>query len=165
MKNTPIDRRVFLSTTAKAGVTLCGCWLCSPWVGFAAEEGVSDQIITLEGRCFCGYRCPEDCTFLRGTLENDIELKKKAWQEWKIEERFGVVFDPEQAICHGCREMDRPKGIVLARCTVRNCAIERDEDCCIDCDELTTCDKDLWRRFPEFKKQVLEAQRRYRSQT
>jgi len=60
--------------------------------------------------------------------------------------------------------MDKPKGIVLARCTVRDCAIEKGQECCIDCDELTACDKDLWRRFPEFKDKVIEAQEKYRRQ-
>ena len=61
--------------------------------------------------------------------------------------------------------MDKPKGIVLARCTVRDCAIEKGKECCIDCDELVECDKDLWRRFPDFKKKVVAAQVKYRAQT
>jgi len=133
--------------------------------GLAGEGETGDQKIDLAGRCFCGYKCPEDCTFLRGTLQNDEELKKEAWKEWKIEERFGVAFDVDQAVCYGCKSMDKPKGIVLTRCTVRDCAIEKGQDCCIDCDELTTCEKDLWALFPEFKKMVIEAQIKYRAQT
>lgn len=165
MKPNPINRRVFLSTTARTGIALCGCCLCSPLAPLGAEQEGVDQPISLEGRCFCGYRCPEDCTFLRGTLEDDVELKKQAWKEWKIEQRFGVEFDPEQAICYGCRATDKPEGIVLANCTVRDCAIEKDRECCIDCDDLAGCEKDLWTRFPEFKKQVMAAQLRYRSQS
>jgi len=159
-----IDRRVFVSTTAKAGFTLCGLCLCSPLSSFAEEDAGKEETIDLEDHCFCGYKCPDDCTFLQGTLEDDIELKKKAWKLWKIEERFGVEFDSEQAVCYGCKTMDKPKGIVLARCTVRDCAIEKGQECCIDCDELTVCDKDLWRRFPEFKNKVIEAQEKYRKQ-
>ena len=164
MKPGSIDRRVFVSTTAKAGVTLCGLCLCSPLSSFAEEDAGKEETIDLEGRCFCGYKCPDDCTFLQGTLQDDIELKKKAWKLWKIEERFDVDFDPAQAICYGCKTMDKPKGIVLARCTVRDCAIEKGQECCIDCDELTACDKDLWQRFPEFKGKVIEAQEKYRRQ-
>jgi hypothetical protein len=164
MKSDTIDRRVFLSGTAKAGVGLCGLCLCSPLASFAGAEGQSDQKIVLEDRCFCGSKCPDGCTFRRATLEDDLELKRQAWEEWKLEERFGVEFDPEQAFCHGCKTKDKPRGIVVSRCTVRDCAIEKRTECCIDCDELTACDKDLWSRFPEFKKQVIEAQVTYRQQ-
>ena len=165
MKSEPIDRRIFLSGTARAGIGLCGLCMCSPLASFAGEDEGASEKIDLTERCFCGYNCPDECTLLQVTLQDDVELKKEAWKEWKIEERFGVEFDPEQAICHGCKTMDKPKGIVLARCTVRDCAIEKGKECCIDCDELVACDKDLWRRFPDFKKKVVEAQVRYRRQT
>lgn len=165
MKPNRLDRRVFVSTTAKAGFALCGVCLCSPFAAVVGEETESEKKVTLEGRTFCGYKCPDDCKFLQGTLKDDIEIKREAWALWKIEERFGVAFDPEQAICYGCKETDKPKGIVLSRCTVRDCAIERGEECCIDCDDLVTCEKDLWNRFPDFKKQVIEAQKKYRQQT
>lgn len=157
-----IDRRAFVSATAKAGAGLCGLCMCSPLVSFAGEDG---KKIDLKKLNFCGYTCPDDCAFLRGTLEDNVELKKEAWKAWKIEERFDVEFDAEQAICYGCKTMDKPKGIVLARCTVRDCAIEKGKECCIDCDELTDCDKDLWRRFPDFKTSVVKAQIKYRQQT
>lgn len=161
MKIGTIDRRAFLSGTA----AVCGCCLCSPLASIAGEESGEDQNIVLADRCFCGYKCPEDCKFLQATLAADVELKREAWKLWKIEERFGVEFDADQAICYGCKSMDKPKGIVLSRCTVRDCAIEKGKDCCIDCDELVDCDRDLWRRFPAFKKQVVEAQVKYRQQT
>jgi hypothetical protein len=164
MRPPVVDRRVFVSTTAKAGFAVCGLCLCSPLTSFADDDSASDKPIELADRCFCGYKCPDECTFRKATLQNDVELKKQAWKEWEIVERIGVTFDPEQAICYGCKEMDKPKGIVLARCTVRDCAIEKNQECCIACDELTTCDKDLWTRFPEFKKQVIEAQKKYLAQ-
>jgi hypothetical protein len=164
MKTNRFDRREFVSTTAKTGVALCGLCMCGPMASFAGDDAGGEERIDLAGRCFCGYTCPDDCAMLQATLKDDIELKKKAWQEWKIEETYGVEFDPEQAICYGCTAMDKPKGIVLARCTVRDCAIEKDKVCCIDCDELTACDKDLWQRFPDFKKKIIELQEKYRSQ-
>jgi hypothetical protein len=157
MPSKPIDRRTFIST----GATMCGLCVCARFP-FAAEVG--DEPINPKERCFCGYKCPEDCQFLNGTLKNDVELKKEAWKNWKIEERFGLEFDEEQAICYGCKELDKPEGIVLSRCTVRQCAREKELDCCIECDELTKCDKDLWTRFPTFKEQVIELQKKYRAQ-
>jgi hypothetical protein len=47
---------------------------------------------------------------------------------------------------------------------VRSCAREKKLECCIECNELGACDKDLWRRFPKFKEQVVAMQERYRAQ-
>jgi hypothetical protein len=126
---------------------------------FAGDEKIDPAKLN-----FCGYTCPEDCKFLQGTLNDDVELKKEAWKAWKIEERFGLEFDAEQAICYGCKALDKPEGVVVSRCDVRACAREKKLDCCIECDELTGCDKDLWRRFPKFKEQVIAMQEKYRAQ-
>jgi hypothetical protein len=141
---------------------MCGFCLCAqfPFAAYAADEPIDPK-----QRTYCGYICPDDCTFRRGTLANDLALKQEAWKEWKIEERFGLVFNQEQAICYGCKELEKPEGVVLQRCDVRACARDKELDCCIECDELTTCDRDLWRRFPKFKQQVIEMQEQYRRQT
>jgi hypothetical protein len=130
-----------------------------PLVAYAGDEPIDPK-----KRNYCGYKCPEDCTFLKATLEDDIELKKEAWGEWKIDERYGVEFDEEQAFCYGCKKLDKPEGVVLSRCTVRQCAREKEFDCCIECDELKTCDKDLWKRFAKFHEQVIQLQEKYRAQ-
>lgn len=159
MDSSKIDRRKFLAGSARAGMAICGACLCSRIPAFATEEALDPKQL-----CFCGYKCPPDCKFLQGTLNDDLDLKKEAWKLWKIEERFGVEFDPEQAFCYGCKELDKPAGIVLKRCTVRSCAMEKKLESCIECDELQGCDKDLWTRFPKFKKQVIEMRQRYLSQ-
>ena len=157
MTTGPIDRRTFIST----GATVCGLCVCSqfPFAAFAGDEPIDPKKLN-----FCGYTCPKDCKFLQGTLQNDVELKRQAWKDWKIEERFALEFDEEQAICYGCKSLDKPEGVVLARCDVRACVREKELECCIECDELEACDKDLWRRFPKFKQQVVEMQERYRHQ-
>ena len=157
MTTRPIDRRTFLST----GATMCGLCVCAqfPFAAYAGEEPIDPK-----KRTFCGYICPKDCKFLQATLENNVELKKKAWEEWKIEERFGLVFNEKEAICYGCKELDKPEGIVLKRCDVRSCARDKGLDCCIECDDLPTCDKDLWSRFPTFHEQVVDLQKNYRQQ-
>ena len=157
MTSKSIDRRTFIST----GATMCGFCVCAqfPFVAYAGDEPIDPK-----KRNFCGYICPEDCTFLKGTLENNVALKQEAWKEWHIEERFDLEFDEEQAICYGCKELDKPEGVVLKRCDVRACAREKGLDCCIECDELPACEKDLWRRFPKFKEQVVDLQVKYRQQ-
>ena len=111
MSTSKIDRRQFLS----AGACVCGACVCSGLAGFvdAGEEKIDPAKLN-----FCGYTCPPDCKFLKATLEDDVELKKEAWKLWKLEERFGVAFDAEQAICYGCKAMDKPQGIVIKRCDV-----------------------------------------------
>jgi hypothetical protein len=165
MAENRFDRRNFLSTGARTGVALCGLCACGGVPGFLwAGEGTEGEKIDPKVRNFCGYICPEDCKFLNGTLNDDVELKKQAWKVWKIEERFDLEFDEAQAICYGCKELDKPQGVVVSRCDVRACAQEKQHDCCIECEELTACDKDLWRRFPDFKKQVIEMQVKYQAQ-
>jgi len=41
-------------------------------------------------------------------LAPPVELKRKAFALWKIKERYGVEFDPEQAICYGCKAKGEP---------------------------------------------------------
>ena len=113
---------------------------------------------------YCGYKCPENCQFLQGSLKNDEELKKEVYKLWKIEERLGVPFEADKIFCFGCKNEEKPEGIVLKNCTVRSCAIEKEKDCCIECDELVDCEKDLWDRFPDFKKQVIEMQKKFKEQ-
>jgi len=59
--------------------------------------------------------------------------------------------------------MDKPLNINVNACTVRKCAVEKGLDCCIECNGLTACDKELWKSFPQFKEKVIEMQKSYRS--
>ena len=158
MSSKSIDRRTFIST----GATVCGLCMCSqlPLTAWAGDEPIDPKKLE-----YCGYTCPKDCKFLTATLEDNLELKKKVWKEWKIEETYGLDFDENQAFCYGCKALDKPEGVVLANCDVRPCARERKLDSCIQCDDLATCDKTLWTRFPEFHQKILEMQKRYRRQT
>ncbi|UCG26714.1 MAG: DUF3795 domain-containing protein [Bacteroidales bacterium] len=157
-----INRREFLTKCSMVGFTGCGLMVCSgisalePFAEFAYGEEIDPKKLN-----YCGYKCPEECQFLKGSLEDNIELKKEAYELWKIKERFDIEFDPDKIFCFGCKTTDKPEGVVLVNCTVRSCAISKEYDCCIECLELVDCDKDLWSRFPEFKKQVIELQKKY----
>jgi hypothetical protein len=131
----------------------------------AEEAPGKTEPIDPAGLNFCGYTCPPDCKMREATLAGDIQLKQEAFDAWKLEERYGVDFDPDQTICYGCKAEGKPEGTVVSRCTVRACVQERKLDCCIECDELKTCDKDLWKRFAEFHKQVIQMQEKYRAQS
>lgn len=120
-----------------------------------------DEPIDPKALNYCGYKCPADCKFLKASLENNAELKKEAYEIWKIKEHYGVDFDPEKIFCFGCKTQDKPVGIVLQKCTVRSCAIEKSFDSCIECSGLETCEKELWSNFPDFKKMMIDMQKKY----
>jgi hypothetical protein len=155
-------RREFIKNTTFAGI---GCCFLMAGSKFSEMNSLysekDDEKPDPKKLCYCGYVCPEDCPFLKGTLENDIDLKKEAYKSWQIKERFGVEFDSEKIFCYGCKSEGQPEGIVLTNCTVRSCVISKKLDCCIECDNLTECTEDLWKRFPEFRKSVIEMQKKY----
>jgi len=157
---TKIKRRKFLNKTTQAGIGFCSIML-STNVFSLASGNLKDKPDPVKLN-YCGYQCPENCPFLKGTLQNNIELKKEAYAQWKIKERFDIDFDPEKIFCYGCKTRDKPEGVVLVNCTVRSCSMEKELECCIECDELISCEKDLWTRFPDFKKHVIEMQKEYK---
>jgi hypothetical protein len=161
MKTKPSSRRQFISKTSKFAFACCAIASCPKIIN--AEWLLDDEIPDPKKLEYCGYTCPTDCKMLKATYENDTELKKEAFGEWKLEERLGIKFDPEKVICYSCKADDKPMGVVLENCTVRECAIGRGNDCCIECEDLTACEKDLWQRFPEFHKHVIEMQKKYQA--
>jgi len=178
MQDKKIDRRTFLSTGVSAGVAVCGVCFCSRMAALAEDDTTAataatdttaatatPQPLDPKALTFCGYSCPPDCKMLQGTLEDDDALKREAYELWKLEERFGIEFDPQKVICYGCKTLDKPEGEVVARCDVRACTREKKLECCIECDELKACAKDLWQRFPDFKQQVIAMQQQYRDQS
>jgi hypothetical protein len=161
MTASKIDRRVFLATSAKAGVSLCGACAC------LGRLAVADEKVHIDPKNFnyCGYVCPSDCKFRRATIENDNELRQIAWAVWKIDERFGIPYKRKLAFCHGCKAPGEPEGVMVANCDVRACVRDKGFDCCIECDELEACDKQLWKLFPQFRQQVMALQNQYREQS
>ena len=155
-----IIRRDFLKTGYKACLACTALLYTSRLKGMEGLFGPDEK--PDPGKLnYCGYVCPPDCKFLKATKENDIELKKEAYKEWKIKEKYGVEFNADKIFCWGCKTNDKPIGIVLQKCTVRSCAISKNHECCIECKELENCKKELWDQFPDFKKTVIEMQRKY----
>lgn len=152
-----LKRREFLTHCLKAGVSSCAL-MYSPQI-FAQTEGKPDP----KKLNFCGYTCSLECTMYKGTVENNIELKQKAYKDFKIKEKFGIDFDPDKVFCWGCKVEDKPISTAVKSCTVRKCVIEKGYDCCIQCAGLSACDKELWSNFPQFKNKVIEMQKKYQS--
>jgi len=159
---TEFKRRDFISTCLKAGITCCAL---SYSTTLAAQDPVKkeDEKPDPKKLEYCGYKCPADCPLKKGTLENNVELKKKAYAEFKFKEKYGIEFDPEKVFCYGCKVSDKPLGMSVKNCTVRNCVIGKGFDCCIQCDGLATCEKELWTNFPKFKDHVIGLQKKYKA--
>ena len=158
MKNS-LKRREFIRHGSHACIA-CAAFLATPDIlsGICLRE---EDLPELTDLCYCGYQCPDDCKLLKATMENVPDLKKEAYEEWQIKELYHIDFDPEKIFCYKCKNPDKPEGIILTNCSVRRCAIEKELECCISCKELPGCDKDLWSRFPEFHRKVIEMQKAY----
>lgn len=154
---TEFKRRDFISTCFKAGAACCAVAYCPS----LTAQDVKPDPKKLE---YCGYKCPDDCTLRKATLANNTELKKKAYEEFKFKEKFNVDFDPEKVFCYGCKSAgNKPVSIPVNACTVRKCVLEKKFDACIQCKDLSKCDKELWTRFPRFRDQVIEMQKKLKA--
>ena len=157
--NNQINRRKFMTAGV---VTGCALLLSGKLLANDAFIHFQNQKPDPKKLNYCGYSCPKDCVFLEASVKNDVELKKKAYETWEMKDRFGVAeFDAEKIFCFGCKTTDKPVGIRLQKCDVRNCAIDKKLDSCIECKELSACEKDLWKKFPDFKNAVIKMQSEY----
>ncbi len=159
---TQLKRREFILKGCMAGVA--GCALLSGArlygmqnLNFASGDEKPDP----KKLNYCGYTCPDGCKMKKASLENNPELKKEAYKEFRIQEKYGIEFDADKIFCYGCKTQDKPVGLVVEKCTVRNCAIAKGYDCCIQCEGLSACDKEIWKTFPDFHKSMIELQKKY----
>jgi hypothetical protein len=155
---TELKRRDFLSKCLKAGAAGCAFLYGNK---LFAQETVKLKKSDLKNLTYCGFTCNEQCTLYKATIENSMELKMKAFKEFKWKEKFNVDFDADKIFCYGCKPKDKPLSINVNVCTVRKCAIEKGHDVCIECTELTGCEKELWKNYPKFKQNIIEAQKKY----
>jgi hypothetical protein len=159
---TEFKRRDFVTTCFKAGVGCCafayGAKLSGQSTGFNQDEKPDPKKLE-----YCGFKCPVGCPLKKGTSENNVELKKKGYETFNLKEKFGIEFDPDKVFCYGCKAKDKPVSLITGSCTVRSCVTEKGYECCIECDGLATCDKELWTKFPDFKKAVIDMQKKYKT--
>lgn len=159
---TDLKRRDFINTCFKAGVTCCALAYGTKLTGngILSDQDSRPDPKNLE---YCGYKCPPDCPVYKATVENDVDLKKKVYESGKYKEKYNIEFDPDKVFCYTCKTRDKPLGLPVKSCTVRKCAIEKGYDCCIQCDGLASCDKELWRNYPKFKDNVIQMQKKFKS--
>jgi len=156
------SRRSFI----KKGTTFCvACGALTACPGLKAMNTFlkDDEIPNPKILEYCGYTCPPDCPLFKATQENDPVAKKECYEKWEIKERYGLDYDEETMFCYSCKAEDKPLGVTVQNCPIRNCTIEKGFDCCIECDELKDCKKGAFERFPEFHEGVVKMQEKYRA--
>jgi hypothetical protein len=154
-----LHRRDFMKSGTIACCSLLFRSKLSAMTGFTFQDDKLPDPLKMN---YCGYTCPENCKFLEASLKNDPELKKEAFEIWEMKERFGVeTFEADKVFCFGCKTKDKPVGIRLQKCDVRACAISKKYEACIECSNLPKCEKDLWKKFPEFHQSVVKLQLTY----
>jgi len=115
----------------------------------------------LKDRAYCGLICDNSCPLFKATKANDPVAKKTVFEKWKWKETYGIEFDPNQVFCHGCKAPGKPENVAHTRYTVLKCCVGRKLESCLPCGKLAGCDKDLWKNWPDFKKQIEKLQRDY----
>lgn len=121
------------------------------------------MIIDLKELSYCGLPCKQ-CGLLKATLENDAATKKELFEQWGTKEKFGIEFDAETFFCYTCKPGDKPKKIGMDTCEVRKCALSKELEACVLCDELKSCDKEFWKAWPETHGFVKKLQERFADQ-
>ena len=155
---TDLSRRSFIAQGSRACFACC---LMMSGGQLMAAVRTDDDIPDPEKFTYCGYKCTPECPLLKATENNDTDLKRKTFEEWKIGEKHGIAFDPEEFFCHGCKNEEKPKGLIVRKCTIIPCAREKGFDCCFQCKELAGCDKELWENYPRHREYVLDLQKAY----
>lgn len=87
---------------------------------------------------YCGLDC-ETCEARIATLNDNRTLREKVAKEWS--ELNGVEITPEMINCLGCRVEGVKTPYCESICPIRQCALEKGVETCMDCAEIKTCEK------------------------
>lgn len=136
------NRREMLKTCACAGLGLIlstGGLSCSPC------SSNNKQVVLGSGDfsmiAYCCLEC-EKCEAYIATQNHDEELRAKVAKEWKIK--------TEELYCDGCKSDRTP----FNDCEARKCASGRNLPTCTHCDDFSSCDKEIWTKWPMLKGKV-----------
>ena len=157
------DRRDFMKKAAQCVAAGCILNQC-PNLLKAGELKMTDTEMDMyvtaisQTPTYCGFTCKKNCSWLMASLNNDTEGMRKQADKWSKTNQKPTIPDG-QTFCFGCKPIEKPKGYIVKVCDVRKCAVEKNMETCIACDNLASCDKDLWKRFPKFRKSLVEKQK------
>jgi hypothetical protein len=110
----------------------------------AAERVPSDWTMI----AYCCLEC-DKCDIYVATQKNDDALRAEATTERKR--------DAEKPRCYGCKS-----GNALYNCEAKKCAMVKGLPTCAHCGDFPTCDKEVWRKWPQLKEKVESMRARLR---
>ena len=137
---------------AGAGLPMCISRALASEAPQATPGGAKEK--GLEDLAFCSLDCnSKSCNVYRATIENDLEEKKKIAAGWN--KAFGVSIKPEEVACDGCRSKSNRLGYHCSTvCDVRKCGLSRGVKSCAVCADFPTCEKKLWKYWPEMHRRT-----------
>lgn len=162
------SRRGFLKQFVKAGGACCALLAFNRHL--SAEDNPQEKnnrekkLIDLKKLSYCGIPCVATCAMYKATLENDVKTKKALYEQWEFKKNYGIEFDPDKIFCYTCKPGDKPKTIFMEQCVARNCAIAKGFESCIQCKNLTACDKEFWKKWPILYENSKQIQALYKDQ-
>lgn len=109
----------------------------------------------IDALSFCCLNCGPQCPVFTATANNDLVEKKKFLDKWTKELGSITVDD---VFCYGCKNDGKPYNKKVPQCTVRICVQEKQLKSCALCSDIAQCDKELWKNWPEMRKNVLKIQ-------
>jgi hypothetical protein len=110
----------------------------------------------IKSMSYCCLNCNDKCQIFKATVENDIKVKQTVAANWTKE--YGEEFTVDDVFCYGCKREGKSQNKSLLKCTVRKCAKAKQIESCSLCNDLTNCEKDLWKNWPNVKVRALEIQ-------
>lgn len=141
IETTPQNRREMLKTCACAGLGLflsTGNFSCCP-----CSSNSEQVLLDRDDFSMIAYCCLEcdKCDVYIATQNNDEKLRAKVAKEWKMK--------AEELYCDGCKSNRTP-----FNCEAKKCAISRNLPTCAHCNDFTSCDKEIWTKWPQLKEKV-----------
>jgi len=120
--------------------------------------------IDLKELSYCGIPCVATCEMYKATQENDVKTKKTLYEKWEFKKNYGIEFDPDKIYCYTCKPGDKPLMVGMDKCAVRNCAVAKGIESCVQCKNLAVCDKEFWKKWPQLYEFTKKTQVKYMEQ-
>lgn len=158
------SRRRFLQDCAKLGGTCCALLACHRLLPAEGSPQDKTTAIDLKQLSYCGIFCVQVCPMYKATQDNDVKMKKFLYERQEMKKKFGLDFDPDKVFCYTCKPGDKPQKVGMDVCPVRQCALANGVESCVQCANLTACDKEYWKKWPGQYAVTKNIQARYRTQ-
>jgi hypothetical protein len=86
---------------------------------------------------YCGIKCTECDAYIATQADDSAKLAELAEDAAKQLEK---KMTSEDVKCDGCKATSGVQISFCSQCKIRACAIEKNYDTCVECDEMETCE-------------------------